>query len=65
MTELEQKAAKADGKSKCSTECPLFYNCKHIGDPNSLEVKIAQLCSRKFREGYRKGYNQRKREEKQ
>lgn len=64
MTTLEQKAAQSDGKSTCSTECPLFYNCRHVGDPDSLAVKIAQLCSDKFREGYRKGYNQRKREEK-
>lgn len=63
MTALDQKAAKADGRSSCDN-CPLFHNCRHIGDPDSLEVKIAQLCSRKFREGYRKGYNQRKREEK-
>lgn len=54
-----------DGKGTCGTECPLFYNCRHVGDPDSLAVKIAQLCSRKFREGYRKGYNRRKREEKQ
>lgn len=64
MTTLEQKAAPSDGKSTCGTECPLFFNCKHVGDSDSLAVKIAQLCSYKFREGYRKGYNQRKREEK-
>lgn len=64
MTTLEQKAAQSDGKSTCGTDCPLFYHCRHVGDPDSLAVKIAQLCSDKFREGYRKGYNQRKREEK-
>lgn len=51
-------------KDTCGTDCPLFYHCRHVGDPDSLAVKIAQLCSDKFREGYRKGYNQRKREEK-
>lgn len=63
MTTLEQKAAQSDGKSTCGTDCPLFYHCRHVGDPDSLAVKIAQLCSDKFREGYRKGYNQRKKEE--
>ena len=64
--EVSRKAAQADGRSKCTTLCPLYYNCNIIGQyPNSLGSKIAQLCSRKFREGYRKGYNRRKREEKQ
>lgn len=64
MTTLKQKAAHADGMSKCGTSCPLFYDCNRTGEPDGLRGKIAQMCSEKFREGYRKGYNQRKREEK-
>lgn len=59
---IEAKAAYADGRGKCGLDCLLFYECKPLARDITFGRKIYDLCRAKFREGYRKGYNQCKRD---
>lgn len=63
MTTLVQKAVKSDLHSKCDNSCPLFAHCNYFAEHDTLQYKIAKFCSDRYKNGYRNGYNQRKREE--
>lgn len=61
-TKFERMVAEADLNSKCGMDCPLFKDCRPLWGQETFGRKIFDLCSSKFREGYRKGYNRCKRE---
>lgn len=63
---LAQKAAEADGRSKCGPEyCKLWKICDSLShDPEDLGRQIADLCSSRFRDGYQKGYHQAQKDDK-